>query len=104
MAECRIGRVTYKKAPHLSEIIPAVRGREFREKMHEFTDTICGCYPEGLAGFAIIAWGFNGQFSCATRLHQDSFVGTTFLPSFVAEILRRDTVKDIATDIFTGEL
>lgn len=102
MTNCRIGKVTYKSAPHLSEIIPHVRGAEFREIMHEHTNIICDGYPKGLAGFAIVAWGFDGTFMRGTRMHDDSFVGKTLLPSFVADILRRDVAIDVSMDVMDG--
>ncbi len=102
---CRIGKIKYKSAPHLVEIVPAKRGLEFRKTMHEHADIICDSLcNNGIAGFAIVAWGFDGYFCRGTRMHKDSFVGQTFLPSFVAEILRRDTVADVADDVFRGEL
>ena len=95
MSGCRIGKVKYKNAPHLAEIVPYVRGAEFRETMHRHVDLICGYHPKGIAGFAIVAWGFDGQWSRGTRIHGDSFVGQTMLPGFVADILRRDTMQDV---------
>ena len=97
---CRIGKVRYKHVPHLVEIVPHVRGSEFRGVMHNHVDLICDYHPQGIAGFAIVAWGFNGEFSRGTRIHNDSFVGNTMLPGFVADILRRDTIRDIIDDTF----
>jgi len=98
MSGCRIGKVRYKSAPHLVEIIPEVRGSEFRSIMHEHVDLIFNLYPKGLAGFAIVAWDFDGRFSRGTRIHPDSFVQKTLLPSFVGDILRRDVVDDQIDD------
>jgi len=103
MTNCRIGKITYKAVPHLSEVIPHVRGAEFREVMHDYTDKICGFYPKGMAGFVIVGWDFNGHFARGTRLHEDSFVGNTLLPSFIADILRRDTAKDVADEVVKGD-
>lgn len=102
MTGCRIGKVKYKNAPHLVEIVPHVRGAEFRDTMHKHVDLICDYHPKGIAGFAIVAWGFDGQWSRSTRIHKDSFVGQTLMPSFVADILRRDTMKDVAEDVCGG--
>ena len=104
MTGCRIGKVTYKNAPYLAEIIPEIRGADFVKTMHEHVDIISSYHPRGVAGFAVVAWGFDGQFSRGTRLHKDSFVGHTLLPSFVAEILRRDVAKDIAEDVVRGDI
>lgn len=104
MTGCRIGKVKYKNAPHILEIIPHVRGSEYRDTMHRHTDMICDYHPQGVAGFAIVAWGFDGSFSRGTRIHEDSFVGQTLLPSFVSEILRRDTARNVAQDVYNGWL
>jgi len=73
--------------------------------MHQHTDLICDHLAEqGIAGFAIVAWGFDGSFLRGTRIHQEGFIGLTLMPSVVAEILRRDISQDVAEDVFRGEL
>lgn len=102
---CRIGKVRPKDAPHLVEIIPAKRGMEYRQTMHQHADLVCDYLSDvGIAGFAIVAWGFDGTFSRGSRIHKDSFIGQTLMPPVVADILRRDTAADAAADVFTGQL
>ena len=73
--------------------------------MHQHADLICDSLAiSGIAGFALVAWGFDGGFTRGSRIHHDSFIGQTLLPSMVAEILRRDTAAEVAEDVFTGQL
>lgn len=102
MNGCRIGKVRYKNAPHLVEIIPEIRGARYPEMMHKYVDTIDSHYEKGMAGFVIVGWGFDGKFSRGSCIHIDSFVGVTMLPSFIAEILRRDTTEDVIHGIFNN--
>lgn len=97
---CRIGKVTYKDRPHLVDIRPAPRGQEIAAVMPKFLDSILGYYARiGIAGCIIVGWGFDGSFSRATRVHKDSGVGVTMLPSFIADILRRDVAENVFHDL-----
>lgn len=102
-SHCRIAKIRYKDKPHLVEIIPAPRN-DFHQTMHEHVDLIAEAMADKMAGFAIVAWDFDGRFTRGTRLHEKSFVGNTLLPSFVAEILRRDVAQFIAEDVYTGNI
>lgn len=72
--------------------------------MHEHVDGICDTLTDGVAGYAIVAWDFRGFFNRATRIHSDAFIGPEMLPAVVAEVLRKDTVIDVAKDVFRGDL
>jgi len=99
MSGCRIGKIRYKSAPYLAEIVPHMRGSSFPKLMHEFVDKIGGYYEkDGMAGFCVVAWGFDGNYSRGTRIHEDSYIGITMMPSMVADILRRDTMQDVVYD------
>jgi hypothetical protein len=102
---CRIGKIRHKAAPHLIEIVPQVRGADFPATLKNHAEYI-GQHllsDGGMAGFVVVAWGFDGQFMRGTRFHRDSFVGKTFAPAFVAEVLRRDTAADVANEVMRGE-
>lgn len=94
---CRIGTIRYKNS-NLIEIRPKLRGADLPVRMKKNFEEICSYYPDGMAGMVIVAWGFDGGWSRATRIHKDSFVGQTLMPSFVEDILRRDTMKDVVHD------
>ncbi len=101
MSGCRIGKVRYKKSPHLAEIIPPIRGADYPATIHRFIDTISEYYRnDGMAWFIVVSGGFDGSFSRGVRIHKDSSIGQTLLPSVVADILRRDIMEDIALDVF----
>ena len=102
---CRIGTIRHKFAPHLAELRPEPRGRGFEAEMKRNFDTMCGFFrDEGIAGIAMVAWGFDGRFSRSTRVHPDSPIGQTLLPSFVAEVLRRDISASVTMDVLDGDV
>lgn len=102
---CRIGKITLKKSPHLTEIRPAPRGSELFAKMRGNLEKMIPHFEEtGIAGYVIVTWDFHGFFSRASGTHKDSFIGTTLIPPVVSEILRRDIAQAVAEDVFTGQL
>lgn len=99
---CRIGRVRMKSAPHL-EVIPfSPRDVGLAERMEVNTQEIGALMPD-MAGYAIVAWDFQGYFTRAMRMHRESQVGPTMVPSFVAEVLRRDLTEDVALETFWNQ-
>lgn len=96
---CRIGKVTYKKAPHLVEIRPAPRGKELKSSLLKYAEQVSDNFPEGMAGLVVIGWGFDGTFSRGFQIHKDSNVGITMLPAFIQEIMRRDISEAVTRDI-----
>lgn len=99
---CRIGKVRYKAHPYLVEIRPAPRGQGMGATSQRFLKEIIDQHPKGIAGFAIVAWGFDGSFSRGIKLNEDSPVGITMLPSYVSDVLRRETMKDVFHDMMTN--
>ncbi len=59
--------------------------------------TIAGFYPphEPMAGYVVVGWGQDGSFTRGLRFHGQSPVKYTMLPSFIADIVRRDMVRDV---------
>lgn len=103
-AHCRIGRVHSKEQPKITEIIPRKRGIEKRQLMHQYIDQICDYVEkDGIAGFALVAWDFKGVSSHASGIHEDSYMSTKLLPSFVAEIFRKDISEDVAKAVLRGD-
>ena len=93
---CRIGTVRYKDAPHIIEIIPAKRGAEFFADLRRNTEEVCEEFKnEEMAGYVVIAWNFRGDFFRAYQIHHESLIQHTLLPSFIAEIMRREIAKDV---------
>jgi len=93
-----------KKKAKIEMLDVPVRGMEFREILHSHADIICDHFAKvGMAGYVVIGFGFDGSFSRGTRLHPDAFIGHTLLPSFIAEILRRDISKDVTLDVLEGK-
>lgn len=92
---CRIGKVRLK-GTNIEVLDVQPRGVDrFSEAKYEL-DYMLGHFAEsGLAGYAIVMWGFKGEWNRSSWAHEDSFVGTTFMPAFVAEVLRRDTINAV---------
>lgn len=100
-AHCKIGKITPKK---LLALPTRPREEELCHALVEHATTIAGYYRDtGMAGFAVVAWGFDGSFSRGSRTHPDGFVGQTLAPSFVAEILRRDTAAVVTREVLDGD-
>lgn len=87
-------------------IKPAQRGLspEAIELMKRHLETIVGYYPNCLGSLVIVGIGLDGNFSRATRISKDCFLGETLLPSVVAEILRRDVAESVANEVVSNRL
>jgi hypothetical protein len=98
---CRIGRVKLRGS-NVSLLRPRFEG-ETCQSFRDSAATIAGFYPENMAGYVIVAWNGDGYWARGVRLHKDSPLGTTMLPSFVADILRRDVAADVTREVLRGE-
>lgn len=104
MTGCRIGKVRYKSAPHLAEIIPQVRGAEFQKYLAEDVENLFDwAGADGIAGAAIIGFDFKGHYLRAMYVHKEAYFGKVMFPSMVAEVLRRDISRDIAQGVLKGD-
>lgn len=95
---CRIGKVTPKAG--LSIVPRHVSGLTYEavNDMKNKLDLMASYMPHDLAGIAIVVWSLDGSFNRATKHHVRSPIGPTWLPAFVAEVLRRDTMTTIARE------
>ncbi len=84
------------------EIVPRPRdGINPDKRMRKNFERLCSESSRGgLAGMVMVTWDFEGRWNRAVEVHNDSFIGPTLLPSFVADILRRDTMRDVFHDTF----
>ncbi len=98
---CRIGRVMMKGNVAL---MPKSRASfVVAEKMREHVEHLIKNGITNLAGFAMVTWDMNGYYQRGIYFRKDSFVGETFLPDFVAAVLRRNMAESAARDVMTGE-
>jgi hypothetical protein len=103
LSEARIGKITYKKSG-LSVVIPAFGDRtDFMRDMHRNLDQINENLDD-LSGLIIVGWDSKGYFSRATRILPESPIGPTLLPSWLAEVLRRDIAAAEAHDAIDERL
>lgn len=91
---CRIGAIRYKDS-NLVEIIPRPRGYDLQKGLRRSVERIIETSAGDMAGAVCVAWDFPGRWIRATHMHTESPIGQTFMPSFVSEILRRDTMRDV---------
>ena len=102
---CRIGKVTPKEGLILLDQPfkrPALNDED-REAAHIGLDNIFNWAEGTMAAIAIVSYNFDGSFNRFTRIHIDAPFGETMLPSIFAEILRRDTMRTEAQDVFYGD-
>ena len=74
------------------------------DKMRRCTEMLISFYPTNIGGFAVVAWGLDGSWARAVEIRNESFIGQTLLPSFVADVLRRDTAAEAAREVLRGEV
>lgn len=102
---CRVGRIKLKSGGAEVRVLHAAERGELNDKLVEHAGIIAGLFPKDdeMMGFVVVAWGRDGGFSRGTRIHRDSQVGETMIPSFVADVLRRDTMESVARDVLWGK-
>jgi len=99
---CKIGCV--KPKGNLAVLPKSREPQDVADKLRKHVDIILGFGTDKLAGFAIVTWNMDGQWSRGTHVRKDSFVGQTLMPEFVAAVLRRDVSADVTREVLRGEL
>jgi hypothetical protein len=98
----RIGKVKLKD----TKVVPLnvePRGLHLMPMMREDLETILdGMKESGIAGMVMVAWDFHGYTLSSAIYDKDSFVGRTFSPAFVAEVLRRRNTEGLVEDYLSG--
>lgn len=95
---CKIGRVRMKGRPEIRVVCGSRADNFLHDLLRHNVGTIIGYEPD-MAGYVVVAWNESGGFSRAVRSRADFPVGVTMLPSFVADILRRDTMEDVVREV-----
>lgn len=98
---CKIGRVVPKG--NIVIMPNAGASRLVVEKMRRCTEMIASFYPKDMGGFALVAWGLDGRWARAVEIRKESFIGQTLLPSFIADVLRRDTAAEVTREVLRGD-
>ena len=100
---CRIGRVTHKDS---GLVVMTPRPRALSDahvaEMHQHMDSIVAGFNGNLGYLLVVGVGMDMSFSRASRRHVDLPMGVTSIPSFVADILRRDMIDDVLDDRVVG--
>ncbi len=56
---------------------------------------ICDWVPaKEMAGWAIVGWGFDGTSTCGYKVHQDSVVKPSLIPSYISDVIRRRMINE----------
>ncbi|HET7409685.1 MAG TPA: hypothetical protein VFJ13_05750 [Paracoccaceae bacterium] len=99
-AHCRIRRVRFKAGGEMRVLDRAPAENGLHDDLRRRVGILVESFPD-MAGFAVVVWDDKGWFSRGTGWNNRlSPIGQTLLPSFVAEVLRRDTVEDVVRDRF----
>lgn len=94
---CKIGLVRLKAHPEVA-VLSGPRLDGMAERFISNAKTIAGYFPDNMAGFVMVAWNDFGSFSRGVRFLGSSPVKFTMMPSFVADILRRDIARDVINE------
>lgn len=100
MGHARIGRIRMKNGGADVRILRQVvnaDGENLRGKMVSNARAIAAD-PADMAGYFVIGLFANGEYSIGFRLRKDHFIGATLLPSYVAEVLRREVLMPRVVD------
>lgn len=90
---CRIGRVSYKP-PFAGAIGVEEPAPDLTVDLRAHAREIGDAMPD-MVGFVIVAWDADGFWNRASAMTADSPLLATMVPSFVADVIRRDIVKEM---------
>lgn len=91
------------KAGNVAMLPTIDTSRQIERALIRHASEIAGYWPGHMGGFAVVAWGLDGRWARGVRISGKSFMGPTMLPSFIADILRRDVAADVAREVLRGE-
>lgn len=103
---CQIGRVRLRTGAEI-RVIERGRQRPSQAAQHainlrEFADKIAAEWPK-IAGFAIVAWDSDGDWTTGYGVSRDSPFGAVAMPRFVADCLRQDVTANAAVECMNNQ-
>jgi len=102
MAQARIGKIRLKAGGAEVRVLNrAVRsdGENWRGLIVRHAREIAEHQPrQEMVGFVIVAMFSDGGYSSSSRMDADATIGRTLLPSYVAEVVRRDVLIEPIAD------
>lgn len=94
MSGCRIGNVKLKAGGEVYRL-PSLQRDEVQQTFVQRASMISGFYKPGeIVGFALMAWDRLGHHSVGYYVQEGSVVGTTMVPSYVSDAIRRRMLED----------
>lgn len=90
-SHCRIRRVRMKGGADLTVLRRPANG-EISSTLVRHARDISAAFDHDLAGFFVIGWGHDAAYSAGSRLPNDGPITLSLLPSWLAEIARREIV------------
>lgn len=102
---CRIGKVTRKGGATVRVLRPQGDGStgETLDLFRKHCEEIHGYFQESCAGYGIVMWDRNGQYSRAFRINQSSPLGRRLMRAVIGEIFRADNAADVARGVINGD-
>lgn len=91
-AHCRIGRVKYKNGLSVLPSLPQRRAADAFRHFDHLGKWVHEHYAETLAGYVVVVFEYDGSYSCQVHTEAAQPVRNS-LPTWVAEVLRRDAAE-----------
>jgi len=91
---CRIGRVRLKGAATILPFRQTERD-DLQDSIVRTAAAIANTFKAGeMDGYMILGWDKDGAYTKGWRLPFEGAIGMTMLPSWVADIIRRDFIEE----------
>ena len=105
MTGCRIGKVKLKAGGATLHKLEAPAGDEIQHQMRISAARIAGTFDEGeMRGYVAIGWNAEGGYKVGWRMDvADSSIGFTLMPSWIADIMRRELIQTRVWDALKEE-
>lgn len=103
---CRIGKITPKDG---RPVVRVLRPGDFNspveliELFRRETAYIADQFKHDGAGFAVVMWSRAGEYIRSRFNTRSSPIAKTWLPAVVAEILRRDEIRDTVHGVLNNQ-
>ena len=102
MAQARIGKIKLKTGGAEVRVLDRQLrndGENWRGLTIRHARMIAEHQPdEEMVGFVVVAMFSDGGYSSSSRMDADATIGRTLLPSYVAEVVRRDVLMEPIAD------
>lgn len=102
---CRIGKITRKGGATVRVLRPERDGStgESLALFRKDCEEIHGYFTDSCAGYGIVMWDRNGDYSRAFRIARSSPLGRRLMRAVIGEVFRADTMADVVQGVLNGD-